>query len=213
MMRILIADDHRLIRRGLQTLIEGEPDFVLVGEAGDSAETLRLAEELRPDIVLLDISMPGIGGIEITRRLHAVQPALRILILTVHEDESILREALRAGALGYIVKRAADGELLDALRCVARGDPYVHNSMTRALFQALQPVEPAEHSVVPVEALTPRELEVLRLLAHGYTNRQVAEQLSVSIRTAEGHRSNLMSKLNLRSRLDLVEYAQKHSLL
>jgi two-component system response regulator NreC len=205
-----------LIRRGLRDLIEGDSAFVTVGEAADSDETLRLAEELRPDVLLLDISMPGIGGIETTRRLHAAQPELRILVLTVHEDESLLREALRAGALGYIIKRAADGELLDALRAVSRGDPYIHPAMTRALIQALAQSAPptaAVHESAPVETLTPRELEVLRLLVNGYTNRQIADQLSISVRTAEGHRANLMGKLGLRSRLDLVQYAEKHALL
>jgi two-component system response regulator NreC len=197
MIRILIADDHQLIRRGLADLIAGEADLTAVGEA-----------------VLLDINMPGVGGIEVARQLCAAQPAPRVLILTGYEDESLLREALRAGAMGYIVKRAADNELIEALRTVARGDPYVHASMTRALLQSLRPAPPpAGDEPAPVEALTLREQEVLRLLAQGYTNRQVADELSISVRTAEGHRGNIMSKLGLRSRLDLVAYAQKHSLL
>jgi two-component system response regulator NreC len=214
MIRILIADDHQLIRRGLADLIAGEADLTAVGEASDSDETLRLAAALRPDVVLLDINMPGVGGIEVARQLCAAQPAPRVLILTGYEDESLLREALRAGAMGYIVKRAADNELIEALRTVARGDPYVHASMTRALLQSLRPAPPpAGDEPAPVEALTLREQEVLRLLAQGYTNRQVADELSISVRTAEGHRGNIMSKLGLRSRLDLVAYAQKHSLL
>ncbi len=212
--RVLIVDDHTLIRRGLRDLIEGEPDLLAVGEAGSSDEALRLAEELQPDVVLLDVSLPGLGGIEVTRRLRAAQPELRVLILTVHEDESLLREALHAGAAGYIVKRALDSELIEALRAVAHGDPYIHPLMTRALLQALQPPPPpAPPAQAPVEPLTPRELDVLRLLAHGYTNREIAGHLSISVRTAEGHRASLMAKLGLRSRLDLVKYAEEHRLL
>jgi two-component system response regulator NreC len=209
--RILVADDHRLIRRGLRDLVEEEPNMEIVGEASDTDETIRLARELRPDIVLLDISMPSIGGIETTRRLRAMAAELRVLILTVHEDESLLREALHAGAMGYIVKRAADSELIDALRAVARGHHYVHPSVTRALLEGLAAQRTADPE--PVEPLTPRELDVLRLLAQGYTNRQIATQLSISVRTVEGHRANLMSKLGLESRLDLVNYARRQGLI
>lgn len=209
--RILVADDHKLIRLGVQALITGEPDFEVVGETADSDETLRLAESVHPDIVLMDISMPGVGGIETTRALCKRLPGVRVLILTVHEDEAMLREALRAGAMGYIVKRAADSELIHALRAVARGDHYIHPTMTRALLRELtQQPSPDPRAV---ESLTSREIEVLRLLVNGYTNRQVAEELSISIRTAEGHRASLMSKLGLRSRLDLVNFAAKHGLI
>ncbi len=212
--RILIADDHALVRRGLRSLIEGDTDFTIVGEANDSSETMRLAQELRPDILLLDVSMPGIGGIEVARQLHNAQPDLRILILTAHEDESLLSEALKAGVAGYIVKRTVDAELIEALQTVARGDQYVHPSMTCALLQIIAPTDlSTNRGTIETESLTPRELEVLRLLVHGYTNRQVSEELSISIRTAEGHRANLMGKLGLSSRLELVEYAKAHSLL
>ena len=212
--RILIADDHALVRRGLRALIEGDTNFTIVGQANDSGEAMRLAQELRPDILLLDISMPGIGGIEVARQLHVVQPALRILILTAHEDESLLREAFKAGVMGYIVKRTVDAELIRALQTVARGAQYIHPSMTGALLQILAPsARSTPRDSIDAETLTPRELEVLRLLVHGYTNRQVAENLSISVRTAEGHRANLMGKLGLSSRLELVEYAKAHSLL
>jgi two-component system, NarL family, response regulator NreC len=211
--RILIADDHSLVRRGLRALIEGEPGYTIVGEAVNGEETIRLVEELRPEIVLLDISMPGVNGIEITRTLHTAQPALCVLILTVHEDQSLLREAFAAGAMGYIVKRAADDELIRALQTVVRGELYIHPTMTSALIKAMMPSSPPPADEAVVEPLTPRELEVLRLLAQGYTNREVAQQLNISIRTAEGHRANLMDKLGISSRLDLVEYAKKHALL
>jgi two-component system, NarL family, response regulator NreC len=209
--RILIADDHGVLRAGLRALLSAEPDLEVVGEAADGHEILSLASELRPEVVLLDISMPGLSGIEVTRRLKEILPDVRVLILTFHEDESLLQEAIRAGAAGYIVKRAAESELIDAIRAVWRGDLYVHPVMTRALLKDLSP-SPVSNKA-PGESLTPREIEVLRLIAHGYTNRQTAEALSISVRTVESHRGNLMDKLSLRSRVGLVRYAKEHGLI
>jgi len=209
--RILIADDHGVIRAGLRALLDGLPEITVVGEASDGSEALSKAVELKPDIVLMDLSMPLMGGIETTRQLTQNKPGIRILILTVHEDESLLKEAIRAGAAGYIVKRAAQEDLLHAIRVVARGDLYVHPSMTRALFTEPTPISTSK--VSEVETLTLREIEVLQLLAKGYTNRQIAEQLSLSPRTVEGHRANLSGKLGLHSRVELVEYAEMHGLL
>jgi two-component system, NarL family, response regulator NreC len=207
---ILIADDHGVLRAGLRTLLNAESDLEVIAEASDGNDVLRLASELRPDIVLLDISMPGPGGIEVTRRLKEALPELRVLILTAHEDESMLREAVQAGAAGYIIKRAVESELINAIHAVWRGDLYVHPAMTRALLKetSLLPVsaEPA------VESLTPRELEVLHLIAKGYTNGQIAKELNLSVRTVESHRANLMGKLELRSRVELVRYAIEHGL-
>ncbi len=211
--RILIADDHSLIRAGLRTILGAQPDLEVVGEAADGNEALRLANELQPDIVLADLSMPGPagGGIAIARRLKETSPAIHVLILTVHEDESLLREAIRAGAAGYVVKRAPDTELVSAIQAACRGDLYVHPSMTRALFKDAA-TRPASRPL-PTESLTPREIDVLRLLAKGYTNRQIADVLCLSMRTVEGHRANLMSKLNLHSRVELTSYAEEHGLL
>ncbi|GBD10111.1 Oxygen regulatory protein NreC [Candidatus Thermoflexus japonica] len=208
--RILIADDHGLLRAGLRALLKDEPDLEVVGEALDSEDTIQKAMALRPDVVLLDISMPGRGGIEVTRILKKTLPEIRILILTVHEDEGLLREAIRRGASGYIIKRAVEEELVHAIRAVWRGDLYIHPAMTRALLKELNPppIEPLQ-----VEPLTPRELEVLRLIALGYTNRQIAEELGISIRTVETHRANLMGKLGLSSRVELVRYAREHGLI
>jgi len=208
---ILIADDHGVLRAGLRALLSAEPDLRVVDEAANGQEALRLAAELRPEVVLLDISMPEPGGIEVTRQLKKVLPEARTLILTVHEDESLLQEAIRAGAAGYIVKRAVESELIDAIRAVWRGDLYVHPAMTRALLNTLS--SPPVANETPVESLTPREMEVLRLIAQGYTNRQTAETLNISIRTVESHRANLMDKLSLRSRVELVRYAKEHSLI
>jgi two-component system, NarL family, response regulator NreC len=209
--RILIADDHGVLRAGLRALLSAEPDLEVVGEAADGNDILSLASELRPEVVLLDISMPGLSGIEVTRRLKEILPDARVLILTFHEDESLLQEAIRAGAAGYIVKRAAESELIDAIRAVWRGDLYVHPVMTRALLKDLAP-SPVSNKT-PGESLTPREIEVLRLIAQGYTNRQTAETLSISVRTVESHRGNLMDKLSLRSRVGLVRYAKEHGLI
>jgi two-component system, NarL family, response regulator NreC len=211
--RILIADDHSVIRAGLRTILSAQPDLEIVGEAADGDEALRLASELQPDVLLTDVSMPGPtgGGLTVTRRLQETWPAIRVLILTVHEDESLLREAIRAGAAGYIVKRAADAELVNAVHAACRGDLYVHPSMTRALFKEL--TTPPASNPMPIESLTPREIDVLRLLARGYTNRQIGDTLSLSMRTVEGHRSNLMGKLNLRSRVELTSFAEEHGLL
>lgn len=209
--RILIADDHGVIRAGLRALLSGLPELEVVGEAEDGRDTLRRAMELKPNIVIMDLSMPEIGGVEATRQLSRIAPDIRVLILTVHEDESLLKEVIRAGAAGYIIKRAVEDELIHAIRVVARGDMYVHPSLTRALFSSA--TSSKELKTSEVETLTSREIEVLRLLAKGYTNRQIAEELGISPRTAEGHRANLSGKLGLRSRVELVEYAQQHGLL
>ena len=209
--RILIADDHGVIRAGLCAILADFSDLTVVGEASDGMEAIAKAIELKPDILLMDLSMPNVGGIEATRQLMQSQPGLRILILTVHEDDSLLKEVIRAGAAGYLIKRAAQEDLIHAIRVVARGDLYVHPAMTRALFSESPSNESSK--VSDVETLTLREIEVLQLLAKGYTNRQIAEQLSLSPRTVEGHRANLSAKLGLRSRVELVEYAEQHGLM
>jgi len=209
--RILIADDHAVVRSGLRALLGIDPELEIVGEAGDGTETLRLAETLRPDLVLLDITMPPDNGIETAKRLKEAHPELVVLFLTMHEDESLLHEALRAGAAGYVIKRAEESEIRQAIHAASRGDIYVHPAMTRALLH--QPVTTEHRRGAPAEELTPRELDVLRLLARGNTNRQIAALLDLSIRTVENHRANLMGKLGLDSRVGLVNYAEEHKLL
>lgn len=209
--RILIADDHGVLRAGLRAVLSAEPDMTVVAEAGDGPTALRLATELCPDILLLDISMPGMNGVEVTRQLKKAQPDVRALILTLHEDEGLLQEAIQAGASGYIVKRAVESELISAIQAVYRGDIYIHPAMTRALLKDVSPSLVTDQE--PTEPLSPREVEVLRLVADGHTNRQVAEMLHVSVRTVESHRANLMGKLNLSSPAQLVRYALEHGLL
>jgi two-component system response regulator NreC len=209
-LRVLIADDHGVLRAGLRALLKTEEDLQVVDEAADGDTALRLASRLRPDIVLLDLSMPGPGGIEVTRKLKEMLPAARVLILTVHEDETLLREALKAGASGYIIKRAVESELISAIRAVSRGEIYVHPAMTKWLLKEPTPAAPKKRDPA---ALTPREIEVLRLIVQGHTNSQIAEVLSLSVRTVESHRANLMGKLGLQSRVELVRYAVKNKLL
>lgn len=212
--RVLIADDHAVVRAGLRTLINAEPGMELVGEATGGEEALAMAGALSPDIVVLDLSMPDLDGLEATRRIKRQKPEVRILILTVHEDEALLREAIRAGASGYIIKHAAEAELVSAIHTVEIGEIYVHPKMIRALLAEPEARKPsAAPGNAPHDALTPREIDVLRLLAQGYTNRQIAEVLSLSVRTVEGHRSNLTEKLGLHSRVELVRYAREHGLL
>jgi DNA-binding NarL/FixJ family response regulator len=208
--RVLIADDHPLLRAGLRRLLVADPELEVVGEAGTGEDVLRMTAELRPDIVLLDISMPGTNGIETTRILKATLPGVLVLFLTMHEEEGMLQEALRAGGDGYVVKRAEEPEILRAIHAVREGKLYVHATMTRTLAQ---PAASGERPSAPIEALTPREVDVLRLLAKGNTNRQIAELLNLSVRTVESHRANLMGKLGLASRVELVTYAEDHALL
>ena len=209
--RILIADDHGVLRGGLRSLLSPESDLDVVGEAEDGAQALQLALQLRPDLILMDISMPNLGGIEALKQLGEVLPDTKVLMLTVHEDESLLRKAIQAGASGYVVKRAAESELINAIRTVIKGDIYIHPAMTRALLKGFAPARVTKN--LSAHTLTQRELEVLRLIARGYTNVQIAERLSISARTVEGHRANLMSKLDLHSRMELVEYAEQHGFL
>lgn len=209
--RILIADDHAVVRSGLRALLATDPELDFVGEAGDGAEALRLAATLRPDMVMLDITMPPDNGIAIARRLKEAHPEIVVLILTMHEDEDLLHEALRAGAAGFVIKRAEEPEILRAIYAASRGDLYVHPAMTRALLH--QTITTEHRRGTEPESLTRRETDVLRLLARGNTNRQIAELLHLSVRTVENHRANLMGKLGLASRVELVNYAEAHDLL
>jgi two-component system response regulator NreC len=208
---ILIADDHGLIRAGLRALLKDVPDIEVVGEAADGLSVLKLAAELKPDIVLMDISMPGLSGIEATEQLREIVPQTRILALTVHEDEGMLRKMIRAGAHGYIIKRAIESDLLQAIQVVSQGYIYVHPSLTSALVQDLSPYQRTSESTY--ETLTPRETDVLLLLVRGYTNRQIASELNLSVRTIEGYRSSLVSKLGMKSRVELMNYVEEHGLL
>jgi two-component system response regulator NreC len=208
--RILIADDHGLIRTGLRAVLQGVPDFEVVGEAEDGYSLLKLIAEFKPDIVLMDISMPGLSGLEATHQVREISPMTRVLALTVHEDEDMVREMIRAGAHGYIIKRAIEADLIQAIRVVMQGYIYIYPTLTRALVQDLSPHN--RNIETSYEALTPREIDVLLLLARGYTNRQIAQELHLSPRTIEGNRSNLVSKLGTKSRVEMMNYVEEHDL-
>jgi two-component system response regulator NreC len=207
---VLIADDHAIVRAGLRTLITAEPDLLLVGEATGGTEAIEKVHDLSPDVLVLDISMPDLDGIEVIRQLKK-DSGCAILVLTVHEDEALLREAIKLGAAGYIIKHAAESELIAAIQAVHRGEMYVHPKMIRSLLQHDQ--KTAQKKKAPVEPLTAREEEVLKLIVQGYTNKQVAEELGISTRTVEGHRANLTDKLGMRSRVDLLRYAREHHII
>ncbi len=209
--RILIADDHAVVRSGVRALLQSDPGLEVVGEAGDGVETLQLAASLKADLVLLDITLPPDNGIRVTQRLKAQLPRVIVLILTMHEDEALLHEALRSGAAGYVIKRAEEAEILQAIHAASRGDIYVHPAMTRALLHQPSTTELRRNS--PANTISRREVDVLRLLARGNTNRQIAELLGLSMRTVENHRANLMGKLGLVSRVELVNYAEQQGLL
>ena len=210
--RLLVADDHGLLRAGLIALLNAETGMAVVGEAEDEHSVVSLTVEKRPDIVLMDISMPDSGGIEATRRIKQLVPEARILILTVHEDKGMMQEAIRAGAMGYILKRAIKSELVNAIHAVMRDELYLHPAMARLLFMEGPSPTPQEATSIP-EELTYREIEVLRLIARGHTNSQTAEKLHISVRTVEYHRGNLTTKLNLRSRSELMRYAEEKGLI
>jgi two-component system response regulator NreC len=212
MIKVLIADDHAVVRAGLRSLIHDGPDLNLIGEAAGGVEALDLAKRLVPDIILLDISMPDLDGIQVTRQLAELKSPARILILTVHEDEGMLKEAIKAGASGYILKKAAEAELISAINVVMRGDLFIDPAMMRTLLDSPASAS-GKTSGERVETLTPREVDVLNLIVQGYTNRQIAEELIISPRTVEGHRSNLSEKLGLHSRVELVRYAKEHDLI
>ena len=211
MIRVVIADDHAIVRTGLRTLIKSESAMELIGEAAGGYEAIELVEKTIPDVLVLDLSMPDLDGIAVTKKIKPQFPELRILILTIHEDEALLRAALKAGAAGYILKRAAETELISAINIILRGDLYVDPAMIRTLVR--DDAAPAVAQPKTTEALTPREIEVLRLIVQGYTNRQIGEELNISIRTAEGHRANLSEKIGLHNRVELVRYARDHGLI
>jgi two-component system response regulator NreC len=211
MTKVLIADDHAIVRAGLRALLLEEATFDLVGEAAGGYEAIELVEKTNPDVLILDLSMPDLDGISVTRKIKLQSPALKILILTLHEDEALLKEAIKAGAAGYILKRAAESELISAVRTILRGDLYVDPSMVRVLLEESR--SPEINQKDSVELLTQRETEILRLIVEGYTNRQIGQELNISIRTVEGHRANISDKLGLHSRVELVRYARLNGLI
>ncbi|MFN8422712.1 MAG: response regulator transcription factor [Anaerolineae bacterium] len=210
-LRILVADDHALLRAGLRLLIDSQPDMETVAEASSGAQALVKTEATRPDVALLDVTMPQ-GGLTILRELRARAPQTQVVVLTMHAEEEYLREALRLGASGYVVKSAPSDELLTAIRAVARGEVYIDPSLTRSLLDEILPPRAAV-TRDPWDDLSAREQQVISRVAQGHTNREIAEQLALNVKTVETYRARAMDKLGLTSRSQLVGYAAHRGLL
>jgi DNA-binding NarL/FixJ family response regulator len=208
-MRLLIADDHGIVRGGLRLMLERQPDMEVVAEAADGAEAVALALRERPDICVLDVQMPRLTGLQATVEIRAQAPEISVLVLSMHDDERYLYEALQAGAAGYVLKREADTVLVDAVRAVARGEPFMTNAAERSLVREWM----EDDSTGPVEPLTLREREVLKLIAEAHTNREIGEVLHLAEKTIESHRANLLRKLGMRDRVELVRYAIRRGLI
>jgi two-component system response regulator NreC len=208
---VLIADDHTIVRSGVRLLLEAETDISVVGEALNGREALDLAESLQPDIVLMDITMPEMDGLEATRQLKTRFPHINVLVLTMHRSDEYFFEMLKAGASGYILKGAKTSELINAVRIVHQGEVFLYPSMTQKLVQGYIQLADWDNEREP--SLSPREKEIFKLLAEGYSNKEIAEKLVISPSTVHSHRGNLMDKLGLNNRRELIQYARKRGLI
>jgi two-component system response regulator NreC len=204
--RVLLADDHTILRDGIRALLDDQADIEVIGEAEDGLSTVKMVAKLKPDVVIMDIAMPILNGLEATRQIQRDYPQVKVLILTMHENEEYIRQVLAAGALGYVLKDAAAHDLLGAIRAVHRGEAVLSPAITRLVIEDYLrwgDIRPADIS----NGLTPREREILQLIAEGYTNKEIAEILNLSVKTIQSHRSNLMNKLDLHDRGELIKYA------
>jgi DNA-binding NarL/FixJ family response regulator len=207
--RTLVADDHAVVRRGVRAILDAQPDFEVVAEAADGAEAVRAVLEARPDLVVLDISMPRMTGLLAAHEIEQRAPGTRVLVLSMHDDEQYLFEALKAGASGYVLKSAVDRDLVDACRATMRGEPFLYPDVLTALVR--DHLERGE--VTTVDPLTPREQQVVQLIAEGYTNDRIADELVISPKTVERHRSNVLQKLGMHDRVELTRYAIRRGLV
>ncbi|HWC00279.1 MAG TPA: response regulator transcription factor [Bryobacteraceae bacterium] len=206
--RILLADDHAVVRQGFKAILTAQPDMEIVGEAGNGREAAELAEKLQPDVVVMDVAMPELNGIEATRRLAASSPRTRVLALSMHKDSVYVREILRAGARGYLLKDAIASDLLSAIRAVARGEGYLSPAVSDAVLNDYR-----RHVTDPIDLLSSREREVLQMIAEGKTNKEIASVLNLSVYTVDAHRGRIMEKLNLHSVNELVRFAVRNGLI
>ncbi|MGW3818727.1 response regulator [Streptomyces sp. NPDC005046] len=210
--RILLADDHALVRRGVRLILDSEPDLEVVAEAGDGAEAIAMAREHEVDLVVLDIAMPRMTGLQAARELIALKPGVRVLMLTMHDNEQYFFRALKVGASGYVLKSVADRDLVAACRAAMRDEPFLYPGAVTALVRNyLDRVHDGEE--LPEQVLTPREEEVLKLVAEGHSSKEIAEMLFISIKTVHRHRANMLHKLGLRDRLELTRYAIRAGLI
>jgi DNA-binding NarL/FixJ family response regulator len=209
--RILLADDHAVVRRGLRLVLESEPDLEVVAEVGDGAEALARALDDDVDLAILDVTMPRMTGLHAASELHRRRPDLRVLILSMHDNEQYLFEALKAGASGYVLKSVADRDLVEACRATMRGEPFLYPGAINALIKDF--LERARTGQDVSDPLSPRETEIVKLIAEGHTGRQIAEALVISEKTVERHRSNILEKLGMRDRVELTRYAIRRGLI
>jgi DNA-binding NarL/FixJ family response regulator len=210
--RVVLADDHPIVRDGLRQLVDAQPDMQVVGEAADGEAACRLATALRPDILVMDLSMPVLGGADATARVRRECPSVKVLALTVHEERAYLTQLLRAGASGYVLKRAAPAELVGAMRAVAAGGTYIDPSFVGTLVEGYLDAEAAADLPAP-DALSDREREVLMRIAQGFSNKEIAAELMLSVKTVETYKTRVSEKLALRSRVDMVRYAARQGWL
>ena len=209
MIKVVLVDDHAVVRSGLHLLLDAQGDIEVVGEAGNAKDAIFRARALKPDVILLDVVMPGESGIEVLPKLLQESPETRVLVLSMQDDPSYVREAFAAGASGYVLKEAVDEEVVSAVREIASGGRYVHPALGARIIEA----EAEERAAAEADPLSDREREILRLLALGHTNQEIAQQLYISVRTAESHRAHIMQKLRLSTRAELVRYALARGLV
>ena len=207
-LRILLADDHAVVRQGFRRILEAQPDMEIIGEAGNGREAVELAAQLTPDLIVMDVAMPELNGIEATRRLKEESPRTRVLALSMHKDAVYVREILRAGAQGYLLKDAIDADLVAAVRAVATGEGYLSPGVANAVLTDYR-----QHVTDPIDLLSSREREVLQLIAEGKTNKEIATLLHLSVYTVDAHRGRIMEKLNLHSTGELVRFALRKGLI
>ena len=213
-LNVLLADDHKLLRAGLKLLLQRNPDIAVVGEAADGEQTLQLFQQLEPDLLLLDLSMPKMDGLDCLREIKSRWPAAKVIVLTMHEDENYIKQAMQAGAAAYVHKSAADTDLFKAIDAVQAGQLYLSQQDSSLLLNVLLNQDPAPvDNQAPYVLLSPREREVLRLIAHGYSMAEVAEKLSLSIKTVDTYKTRLTEKLGTTKKSELVSYALKYGLL